>query len=404
MPLSKILNIAFLALILTLILQMMMPKPQNAITSEGVYMSAQSSEITVPNIPKISLHNTSSWSVTINPCTDVTISVNSQPFQNIATAYPEFCTPLTVASGQVGLLNLNPLYKQFASHPGNYIITTKTPFGDRNIAIKLDTPGVIRSFASAVIFEPIYNLFVGILQFLPGHELGWAIIIITIIIRLILLVPQNKMLESNKKMSVIAPKIKALQKEYEHDKATLWVKMMELYKKEWVNPAGSCLPLLIQIPIMIGLYWVISGISDPSNFYHLYSFFKDFNPASIQTNFYGLNLLQIGGVAGGVMAILLAATQWYQSYMMFKNQPKSVQKEVLKKENDITEAPALDPVMLQKMSLYLFPILIGISGFMFPLGLGLYWWIGLLFMIAQQYYVNMKHEKSTSKGEIVTRK
>ena len=57
---------------------------------------------------------------------------------------------------------------------------------------------------------------------------------------------------------------------------------------------GSILPLLIQMPILIGLYWVVSQINDPSNFYHLYSFFKDFDPTQIVTQFYGLELSQIG--------------------------------------------------------------------------------------------------------------
>jgi len=66
------------------------------------------------------------------------------------------------------------------------------------------------------------------------------------------------MLESQKKLQKIQPKIKAIQEEYKEDKALLGQKIMELYKKEGVNPMGSCLPLLIQMPILIGLYWVVS--------------------------------------------------------------------------------------------------------------------------------------------------
>lgn len=66
------------------------------------------------------------------------------------------------------------------------------------------------------------------------------------------------MLESQKKLQKIQPKIKAIQEEYKEDKALLGQKIIELYKKEGVNPMGSCLPLLIQMPILIGLYWVVS--------------------------------------------------------------------------------------------------------------------------------------------------
>jgi membrane protein insertase Oxa1/YidC/SpoIIIJ len=72
------------------------------------------------------------------------------------------------------------------------------------------------------------------------------------------------------------------------------MKMLELYKTEGVNPLASIIPLLIQMPILIGLYWVILEINMPSNFYHLYSFFKDFDPTQIVTVFYGLELSQVG--------------------------------------------------------------------------------------------------------------
>ena len=85
---------------------------------------------------------------------------------------------------------------------------------------------------STLVYEPIYNLFVALLTWIPGHSLGWAIIVITLIIRLILLVPQQHMLESQKKLQKIQPKIKAIQKEYKGDQAILGQKMMELYKTE----------------------------------------------------------------------------------------------------------------------------------------------------------------------------
>lgn len=69
---------------------------------------------------------------------------------------------------------------------------------------------------------------------------------------------------------------------------------------------GSCLPLIIQMPILIGLYWVVSGINDPSNFYHLYTVFANFDPKNIDAHFLGLNLLQIGGTIAIIFGIALA--------------------------------------------------------------------------------------------------
>jgi len=161
-----------------------------------------------------------------------------------------------------------------------------------------ESKGAFTGFFYTTIYEPIYNLLVGIISTLPGHSLGWAIIIVTIIIRLILLVPQHHMLVNQRKLQMIQPKIKELQEKYKGDSAKLGQEMLALYSREKVSPMGSCLPLLIQMPIMIGLYWVISSIDHSSNYYYLYSFFKGFDISQINALFYGLDLTQIGGIAG----------------------------------------------------------------------------------------------------------
>lgn len=90
----------------------------------------------------------------------------------------------------------------------------------------------MRTFLTNTVYNPIYNLFVALLTFLPGHSLGWAIVVITLIVRVILLVPQHHMLQSQKKLQVIQPKIKDLQAKYKDDQAKLGMEMLELYKKE----------------------------------------------------------------------------------------------------------------------------------------------------------------------------
>jgi YidC/Oxa1 family membrane protein insertase len=153
---------------------------------------------------------------------------------------------------------------------------------------------------------------------------------------------------------------------------------------------GSCLPLLIQMPILIGLYWVISGISDPANFYHLYSFFSTFDPASIDSAFLGLHLEQIGGTVGLIFALILGAIQYVQAKLSFAYNPpaKKEDKKIIEKKEGEAPEMALDPAMMQNMMLYMFPVMIAVSSYFFPLGVGLYWFIGTLFVIGQQWYVN----------------
>lgn len=395
----KLLNIALLALLITLVMQVFLPKPAPLINPNSISLVAQSRSIHLPNIPQITVQNATTKPFIYNPCEDITLTANSESVQ-ISSFYTKAqvpCSAVTVPAGSGSLLNLSPLHRFYASPKsvGGNIFTLKnaTLANTPQISVEVTRPGFIISFLSALIYEPIYNLFVGILTLLPGHELGWAIIIVTIIIRLLLLVPQHKMLEGTRKMAELSPKIRAMQKEYAHDRATLGMKMMELYKKEGVNPLGSCLPVLFQIPIMLGLFWVISGISDPSNFYHLYPFFQDFNPTNIDTVFFGQDLLQAGGMLGIIMAVILGVTQWFQSYLSVRAQPVYEPP----KPDEKSEMPALDPRVMQKLSLYLFPILIASSGYLFPLGLGLYWWIGIVFMIVQQYYVNSRAKKIAKK-------
>ena len=120
----------------------------------------------------------------------------------------------------------------FAARQGKYLITLVSPVGERVVTLSLSPPGSIRSFLTTTIYEPIYNLFVALLTFLPGHSLGWAIVMITLIVRLVLLVPQHHMLQSQKKLQIIQPKIKSLQEKYKTDQAKLGMEMIELYKKE----------------------------------------------------------------------------------------------------------------------------------------------------------------------------
>ena len=157
---------------------------------------------------------------------------------------------------------------------------------------------------------------------------------------------------------------------------------------------GSCLPLLIQMPILIGLYWVISGITDPSNLYHLYSIFGSFQPSSIVTTFFGLNLSQVGGITAIVFGLILGFTQWVQAYMSFHytTKDKKESKEPKKEIEPGSPEAILDPEMMQKMMLYMLPVMLAVSAYFFPLGVGLYWFIGTLFVIAQQWYVNNKQD------------
>ncbi|PID83723.1 hypothetical protein CSB09_04625 [Candidatus Gracilibacteria bacterium] len=405
---NKMLNILILTLVFFLAFNLLMPKQeQNTTPKSGIFLFIKDGGITIPNIPQLTVFNSQTGSLKFNTCTNMSFSVGGQKIQKIQEAYPDFCHDVEIAENTNKAIDMTPLHKLFANtnYVGQYIINLNVQEEDYMVAFTVEKPGFFRSLLSTIVYDPIYNLFVAILTFLPGHSLGWAIIIITIIIRLILLVPQYKMLENTKKMQTINPKIQAIRKKYKGNQSEMGMAMMELYKKEGVNPAGSCLPLLIQMPILIGLYWVISGITDPSNFYHLYSFFHDFDPTSINTLFFGVDLTWIGGALGIAAGIILGATQWVQAYLSFRyNTPNKKTDKKSPAKKDENEMPQIDPEMMQKMMLYFFPVMLGVTAIFFPLGVSLYWFIGTLFIIGQQAYVNTMAEKKKTFGEIVEKK
>lgn len=168
---------------------------------------------------------------------------------------------------------------------------------------------------------------------------------------------------------------------------------MALYKKEGVNPAGSIVPLLIQMPILIVLYSVMQDITKPENTYFLYPFFSSFTVQSINTHILGINLLSIGGTIGIAAAIIVGATQWLQIKLsLAKNAPvKTIPEEVKELEKDIeTGSFTPDPATMNAMMLYMLPTIIAISTYFFPLAIGVYWFIGSVFTTVQQLVVNRK--------------
>ena len=111
---------------------------------------------------------------------------------------------------------------------------------------------------SEVIYRPLLNLLVYFYNIIPGHDIGIVIIFVTLLIRLILAPSMHKSLKSQQKMSSLQPHLNDLREKHKGDKEGQAKAMMDLYKEHQINPLSSCLPLLIQLPILIALYQVFS--------------------------------------------------------------------------------------------------------------------------------------------------
>ena len=389
---EQILNILLLSLIFTLIFQFFLPKNSEKVLAPWVALLTDSKNTTIPNIPHVRVLNNTTGNYDFHTCEDMTLRLNSQQITFSGTKYSDFCRQVHIAPQGWYYLPFLSLSEIFEKKPGEYTIQLGSAANGPIVTINHAEPGFFRSFFWKVFFEPIYNLFVALLAYIPWHSLGFAIIIITLIIRFILVVPQKQMLVSQKKLQKIQPKIKKIQEDFKWDQARIGQEMMALYKKEHVNPMGSCLPLLIQMPILIWLYWVISSIGDITNHYYLYSWLEWFNLSRIDPVFYWINLKEIGGTIGIVFAVILWFVQWIQAKLSFAmTQPHHSSKVIEPTENgNYKPADSMmpDPAMMQKMMLYFIPVVVGISAIVLPLGVGLYWLIGTLFVIVQQWILN----------------
>jgi len=236
------------------------------------------------------------------------------------------------------------------------------------------------SVFNTILYQPLFNALVFLYQFLPGKDFGIAIIVLTIIIRIILYPLMLKSIKSQKMLSELQPKIQEIQQKYKNDKEKQAKEMMGLYKKEKINPFGGCLPLLIQLPILIALYRVFWRGMQPGAMSHLYSFVP--NPGEINPTFFGLINLAEPSLG---LAFLAGVCQFYQTKMlMSKNKKPAGQGDQMTQFSNI----------MQKQMLYFFPIFTVFILWKLPSAIGLYWLITAFFSIFQQYLILKPKPKS----------
>ncbi len=235
------------------------------------------------------------------------------------------------------------------------------------------------SLFHTVLYQPLYNLLIWLYNTLPGADMGFAIIALTILVKLVMWPLNHSSLVSQKALQDLQPKLEDLKKEHKDDKEALGKAMMELYKKEKVNPLSSCLPLLIQLPIIIALYSVLQAGLSTESFSALYSFVK--HPTEIHELFLGfLNLTQ----KSLPLALLAGALQFVQTKMlMAKRPPKQVQGTPGAKDEDMLAT-------MNKSMMYTMPLMTIFIGATLPAGLALYWVVITAMSILQQWIVFRK--------------
>ena len=119
---------------------------------------------------------------------------------------------------------------------------------------------MISSVWHEIVYQPLYNILAFLIGVLPGHSVGLAIITLTVVVRLALFPLTGKSMKAQKVMKELEPELKRIREAHKNDKQLQAKKTMELYQEKGVTPFSGCLPLFIQIPIIIGLYIVFKDL------------------------------------------------------------------------------------------------------------------------------------------------
>src|SRR3989344_3879548 len=217
-----------------------------------------------------------------------------------------------------------------------------------------------------IFYQPIFNALIYLYNIIPGQDLGVAILVLTLIIKLILYPLSQQSIKAQKALQDINPEIEKIKEKYKEEKEKMGPELMALYKEKKVNPFSSCLPILIQLPVLFAIYRVFYDMfTRPEAMNALYGFIS--RPVSLNPLAFGFLSL---ADKNWIIAILAGLAQYWQSKMLLS-------------KRQVSGAAA----MMNKQMLYFMPVFTIIIGAQFPAGLALYWLLTTLLSVAQQYLV-----------------
>lgn len=234
-----------------------------------------------------------------------------------------------------------------------------------------------------LLYVPLLNILVLFYVYIPGDDLGLAIIALTILIRFILYPSYRDSLKAQRGLQKVQPYIEKIKEQYKDDPQRQSQEVMKVYKEHNVNLFASCLPLIIQLPILLALYRVfIAGLSTESLQY-LYSWFPA-PPAELHTQF--LAFLHIPSLVVDLtsrniyLAIIAGVAQLLQSWLTSRYTAKGG-----------------GGTMMNRMMLFLFPVITFVIAITLPSALALYWITITAVMALQQVIIYKSFERQEAR-------
>ena len=237
---------------------------------------------------------------------------------------------------------------------------------------------------NTIFYQPIYNILIFIIDNITFGDVGFAIILVTIIVKLVLSPLTYKSIKSQILMKRMEPELKKLKKDFPN-KEEQARKTFELYKKYGTNPFSGCLVILLQLPVIFALYYVFyKGISIDTSI--IYSFVQA--PAILHTNFLGLIEM---GKQSLFLGIFAGVTQFIQGYLSSPLKAKKL--EIVKEVGAIEEPKTFQEQLSDSMQMnvkYVLPVFIAFVAWKISAGVALYWIVSNIFTIIQEWYIRRK--------------
>jgi YidC/Oxa1 family membrane protein insertase len=230
-----------------------------------------------------------------------------------------------------------------------------------------------------------------------GWAWGGSIILLTVLLRLAMVPLFVKQIHASRKMQELNPKVQALRKKYKNDKQRMNQEVMKLYQENGANPLSGCLPILVQMPVFIGLFNVLRQISDANEGQGVFAMSADLVQSAQKANILGAHIPDTFLNAWGhdprnwsaltvtaIAVIISSCTTFFTVRASMQRQP------VTDENNPMMQA--------QKMMVFLAP-LFGLFGLGFPLGVLMYWVTSNSWTLVQQHYIYSKYPPLGANGD-----
>ena len=226
-------------------------------------------------------------------------------------------------------------------------------------------------------FDPIYNTLIFFVDTITTHDVGLAVIATVVLVKIVLLPIALKASRTNQLMKRVQPELKAIQEKYKDKREELALHLMEVYKREKLNPFSPLLILIIQLPVLFALYFAVRSLPDITS-----SLLYTFVPTPDVVNMFFLGSIPMDARHMG-LALLAGITMHFQARVSLP--PKEEKKKDAKPDfaQDMQDS-------MRTMMLYVLPVTIIVFGYSFAAVISLYFTISNLTSIAQELYVRKK--------------